>query len=280
MENRIIKQLAELAEACQRKNIKPIICGGLGVYLSFCRKEDEIQQMLRATQDIDLMFSKHDLLEEAKRQAMAEMITEELEYVVQEGKKHFGFRKEPDQELDVLAPPMEDLKRNNYRLSIVKSTLHAHITEEAEFIDEDLRGISLSETFEDISSEDNVIVYVPCPTNLMIMKLYAFSDRIEGEREGLDRAMAHAFDVYINIMLTNREDFKEGQEFLSRHIDSDIILKTKSIIEHSFSHYEKVGWQTILNSPNFHSTLNISQKQQKLQDASARLLRWFGIIME
>jgi hypothetical protein len=280
MENRIIKQLVELAEACQKKDIKPIVCGGLGVYLSFCEKEGDIQQMLRATQDIDLMLSKQDLLEEAKRNAMAEIITGELEYVVQEGKKHFGFRKEPDQELDILAPPMEDLERNNYRLSIVKSTLHAHITEEAEYTDEDLREISLSETFDGISTEDNVIVYVPCPTNLMIMKLYAFSDRIEGKREGLDRAMAHAFDVYITIMLTNREDFKEGQGFLSRHIDSDIILKTKSIIKHSFSNYEKVGWQTILNSPNFHSTLNIGQKQEKLQDASARLFRWFGIAKE
>lgn len=280
MENRIIKQLTELADACQKKDIKPIICGGLGVYLSFCRKEDDIQQMLRATQDIDLMFSKQDLLEEAKRKAMAEIITGELEYVVQEEKKHFGFRKEPDQELDILAPPMEDLKRNNYRLRIIKSTLHGHITEEAEYIDEDLRAISLSETFEEISSEDNVIVYVPCPTNLMIMKLHAFSDRIVGEREDLDRAMAHAFDVYITIMLTNREDLKEGQKLLARHDGSDIILKTKRIIKDSFSNYEKVGWQTILNSPNFHPNLNISQKQEKLQDASARLIRWFGVTVE
>jgi hypothetical protein len=46
METNITKQLVELAEACQKRNIKPIICGGLGVYLSFCRKEDQIQQML------------------------------------------------------------------------------------------------------------------------------------------------------------------------------------------------------------------------------------------
>jgi hypothetical protein len=100
--NSLIKQLGELAKACQRKDVKPIICGGLGVYLSFCRKEGEIRQMIRATQDIDLMFCGQDLLEEAKRKAMAEIITGELEYAVQEDKKHHGFRKDPDQELDIL----------------------------------------------------------------------------------------------------------------------------------------------------------------------------------
>ncbi len=280
MENKIIKQLVELADACQQRDIKPIICGGLGIYLSFCRKEDAIQQMLRATQDIDLMFSRQDLLEETKRKAMAEMITGELEYVVQEQKKYFGFTKDVDQQLDILAPPMKDLGQNNVRLKIVKSTLHGHITEEAEYIDEDLRTISLCETFESVSTKDNVFIYVPCPTNLMIMKLYAFNDRIEGERENSDRALAHAFDVYIAIMLTNREDFKEGQNMLTRHRDSDIILKTRGIVKDSFSHHEKVGWQTILSSSNFHPTLNMNQKLEKLQDASSRLLRWFEVEIE
>ena len=175
---------------------------------------------------------------------------------------------------------MKELKQNNYRLRIVKSTLHGHITEEAEYIDEDLRTVSLSETFEDVSIEDDVIVYVPCPTNLMIMKLHAFSDRIEGEREGLDRAMAHAFDIYIAIMLTNREDLKEGQELLSRHNDSDIILKTKTIIKNSFSNYEKVGWQTVLSSTNFHSQMSLAGREEKLNQACTRLLRWFDVKAE
>ena len=83
----LIKQLAELATACQRKDIKPIICGGLGIYLSYCNKENEVKQMLRATQDIDLMLSKSDLLQEAKRNAIAEIITDELKYTVQPSKK-------------------------------------------------------------------------------------------------------------------------------------------------------------------------------------------------
>ncbi|MHC4926947.1 MAG: hypothetical protein ACYTER_06390, partial [Planctomycetota bacterium] len=144
----LIKQLAELATACQRKDVKPIVCGGLGIYLSFCNKDNKVNQMLRATQDIDLMLSKADLLEEAKRNAIAEIITDELKYTVQPTKKIHGFQKEANQELDILVPPVEGLPTSGHRLKIVKSTLHGYITKEAEFIEEDLRTIRLADISE------------------------------------------------------------------------------------------------------------------------------------
>lgn len=276
MDDLLIRQLTELAQACKRKEIRPIICGGLGVYLSFCGKEDDIKNMLRATQDIDLMFSKEDLLEEAKRRAMAEVIREELEYIVQEGKEFHGFKKEPDQELDILVPPMEELKQKNYRLRIVKSALHGHITEEAEYIDEDLHKVSLSDVFEGISSED-AFVYVPCPTNLMIMKLYAFNDRVEGNRENSDRAMAHAFDVFLVIRLTDRDDLKQGHQFISRHNESLILEKAKAIVKASFYDVQDRGWQTVLSSSNFFPDKNIPDRESELEKASSRLKRWFMV---
>jgi hypothetical protein len=275
MDDKLIRQLGELASACRQREVKPIICGGLGVYLSFCKKEGQIRQMIRATQDIDLMFCRQDLLQEAKRKAMAEMITGQLQYVVQEDKKHFGFRKEPNQNLDILVPLIKELPQTNYRLKIVESALHGHITQEAEFVDEDLRTILLSDISREYPNGDQVELYIPCLTNLMIMKLYAFYDRIDGTRKKSDRAMAHALDVYIIIMLTDIEDLKAGQKFLSRHRGSDIIGKTKLIIENSFSRYENAGWQTVLGSSNFYPTQSIAQRNEMLKQASTRLLRWF-----
>ncbi len=277
MDDILIKQLMELAIACQRKDVKPIICGGLGVYLSFSNKDDEINQMIRATQDIDLMLSKQDLLEEAKRKAIAEIITDELSYIVQSEKKYHGFTKGDNQELDILVPPVEGLPTRNYRLNIVKSTLHGHIAVEAEFIDEDLQVISLSDISADITGHDKVEIYVPSPTNLMIMKLFAYNDRCQGKRQSSDRATAHAWDVYITIMLTDINDLKEGQAFLKRHADSEIIIKAKKIIGNSFSQYEKAGWQTVLSSPNFYPTMNIAEREDKLKQAAARITRWFDI---
>ncbi len=277
MDNNLLEQLAELVIACHRKNVKPIVCGGLGVYLSFCNKDDEINQMLRATWDIDLMLSKKDLLEEAKRNAIAEIITNELKYIAQPNKQIHGFKKNGNQELDILVPPVKGLPKTNHRLKIVKSILHGYITEEAEFIDEELRVVRLSDISADIFDNKEVELYVPSPTNLIIMKLFAYNDRCQGKRQSPDRAMAHAWDVYIAIMLTDITDFKEGQAFLKRHADSGIITKAKSIIESSFSQYEKGGWQIVMSSPNFYPTMNIAEREEKLKQATARIVRWFNV---
>lgn len=94
MDNELLTQLSELAVACNKGGISPIICGGLGIYLSFCKKQGEVAQMIRATQDIDLMLSPRDLIEEAKRRAIAKIITDELKYVVRDDMRHHGFTKE------------------------------------------------------------------------------------------------------------------------------------------------------------------------------------------
>ncbi len=272
----ILRQLIELAKSCHRAGIKPIICGGMGVYLSFYGRQSEIQQMIRATHDIDLMLSREDLLEEAKRRAIADIITKDLKYVAHEDKKHHGFVREDDRELDILVPPIEELSSNNYRTTIVKSTLHGHITKEAEFIDEGLRPIPLS-LFSDEPDDKAIKVYVPSPTNLMIMKLHAFSDRYGSDRNDADRAMAHAWDIYIAIMLTGLSDYKEGQSFLTKHNESDIIIKSKIIVRKEFSVFEKAGWQVVLQSPNFYPNLNRQQREEKINEAAARLRRWFNV---
>ncbi len=89
--------------------------------------------------------------------------------------------------------------------------------------------------------------------------------------------MAHAFDIYITIMLTDMNDFKESQVFLLRHVDSKIIQKSTKIVENSFSCHEKVGWQLVLESQNFYPELKMSDKEEKLDQAAARLKRWFMI---
>jgi len=277
MDNVLTNQLAELVKACNRKDIYPIVCGGLGVYLNFREKKGEIASMIRVTQDIDLMFCRQDLLEEAKRKAMAEIITRDLEYVVQDAKKYHGFKKGANQELDILVPPMESLPQKNYRHSIVKSTLHGHITEEAEFIDEDLKTVSLSDVSGNEPDAGRVILHVPSATNLMMMKLHAFRDRFYGDRKDSNRATAHAFDIYIIIMLTDRNDLKQAQSFLERHGRSAIVKKAVGVVENSFAHYEKAGWQTVLSSPNFYPALRVVDKEEKLKQAAARLLRWFGV---
>jgi len=277
MDNRLIEQLAELAESFNRIGLKPVICGGLGLYLRFHKAQGQTREMIRATNDVDLMLTKTQILEDAKRRAIAETITDGLGYVVREGCEYYQFVKEPDQDLDILSPPVEGLDVDNFRVKIVKSKLHGHITPEARFIEEGLRTISLREFLPDSEESGGLEVQVPSPTNLLLLKLFAFNDRDEGQRQDSERAQAHAWDIYITIMLANRADYLEGQQFLLRHEDSDIIQNARSIVSSKFNAVEQAGWRRVLESSDFYSGLNRLEKEVRLDEAMRRLIRWFDI---
>ncbi len=277
MDRRIFQQLADLAESFNRIGLKPVICGGLGIYLCFNKYEGEAQGLIRTTNDIDLILTKTQVLEQAKCRAIAEIITDELRYIVREGREYLHFKKNNDQYLDILAPPIEGFKTDGFRIKFVRSKLHGHITDEACFIEEDLRTVSLLPFLPDNDKRSNLEVQVPSPTNSLLLKLFAFNDRSESQRQDSERAQAHALDIYIAIILTNRTDYLEGQKFLSRHRDSEIIQRAQSIVDSKFSSVDKLGWQLVLEASSFYPEKNVRQKRERLDDAKRRLLRWFTI---
>lgn len=275
MDERLLKQLTDLAESFGRIGIAPVICGGLGIYLCFRKSEGQGREMIRATRGVDLMLTESQLLEEAKRQAIAEIITGELKYIVRKGREHLHFQKDGDQYLDILAPRIEGFETQDFRIKFVKSKLHGHITDEACFIEEGLRTVSLLQFLPDDKRSSNLVVQVPSPTNALILKLFAFDDR--DEKYDRDRSQAHAWDVYVVTMLTDRSDYLEGREFLSRHRDSAVILKTQSIVDSKFSSVDKSGWQRVLETSGFHPRMSVQQKRERLDEARRRLVRWFAI---
>ena len=272
MDEMILYQLAELAGAFNKIGIKPVICGGLGIYLGFHSRESKVP--LRTTNDIDLILTKTQVLEQSRREAIAEIITDKLKYVVCEGGKHFKFQK-GNQYLDVLAQPVEGIDIEGFRAKFVKSHLHGHITPEACFIEEDLITISLSDILPDNEKTGGIEVFVPSPTNLLLLKLFAFDDR--DEKKENDPAQAHAFDVYVTVTLADRNDYLQGQKFLARHKNSQIIQRSESIVTNKFSSVDQVGWQRVLETSSFFPNLNVQQKRERLDEAKRRLVRWFTV---
>ncbi len=277
MDSKIFQQLAELAESFNRIGLKPVICGGLVIYLCFQEYEGEARELIRTTNDVDLILTKKQVLEQAKCRAIAEIITGELRYVVREGREYLHFQKNNGQYLDILAPPIEGFRKDGFRIKFVSSKLHGYITEEARFIEEDLRTVPLIQFLQDNDKRDNLEVQVPSPTNSLILKLFAFNDRDQGKRRDSERAQAHAFDIYITIMLTTRADYLEGQKFLLRHRDSEIIQKARSIIYMKFSSVEKPSWMLLLEASGFFPDKKVKQKRERLEEAGNRLQRWFAI---
>ena len=272
MDEMILYQLAELAGAFNKIGIKPVICGGLGIYLGFHSRESEVP--LRTTNDIDLILTKTQVLEQSRLNAIAEIITSKLKYIVCEDGKYFKFQK-GNQYLDVLAQPVEGINIEGFRAKFVKSRLHGHITPEACFIEEDLITISLSDILPDNEKTGGIEVFVPSPTNLLLLKLFAFDDR--DEKKENDPAQTHAFDVYVTVTLADRNDYLQGQKFLARHKNSQIIQRSESIVTNKFSSVDQVGWQRVLEASSFYPNLNVQQKRERLDEAKRRLVRWFTV---
>jgi hypothetical protein len=198
-----------------------------------------------------------------------------LRYVVREGREYLHFKKENDQYLDILAPPITGVKSDDVRLKLVRSKLHGRLTPEACFIEEGLRTVSLRELLSDGKVSSGFEVQVPSPTNLLLLKLFAFNDRHEGRRQDSERAQAHAWDVYVTIMLTDIDDYLEGRQFLARHENSDIIQTARSIVAGKFNEVAQAGWRRVLESSDFYPDLGRREKETRLDEAMRRLIRWF-----
>jgi len=255
--------------------VRPVVCGGLGVYLCFSKTEGNPQELIRATHDIDLMLTQRQILDQSQRLAIAEIITEKLDYIVVSDAKHFQFAKSDGQPLDILAPPIAGIETDGFRVKLVKSRLHGHLTEEALFIEEGLRSIPLSKFLPSTEPGSDLEVDVPSPTNQLIMKLFAFNDRNEGDRRDMERAQAQAWDIYIVVMLADRNDYKEGRAFLDKHHDSEIVKTARSIVGNSFQAIGQEGWQRVLEASAFYPNLSRTERESMLEKAARRLAQWF-----
>lgn len=273
MDENIFKQLLELTFLFKQIGIKPLICGGLGIYLRFCNQKSELP--LRTTNDIDLMLTKTQLLERNNRDFIAQVITVKLAYIVCEEGKYFQFQKGA-QRLDILSQPVEGLDVKDFRAVLVKSKLHGHITPEAAFIEEDLKTIPLSRIIPGEKTAEGLEVFVPSLTNHLILKLFAFDDRNKGTRKDESQAQVHAYDIYMITALADLDDYREGRRFLSRHNDSNIIQKAKSIVVSGFSSIEQPGWRHVIGAAGFFPGDSVQKKRERLDKVKNRLVRWFN----
>jgi hypothetical protein len=267
----ILKQLQEIAEAFRGIGLRPVICGGLGIYLLFRDRS----QMVRATQDIDLLITGSQAAQRATREAMARAIVDQLQYAVREDGRCFRFAKGPTHQLDILTPPMEAVATEGGRVKLARTKLHGRLTPEACFIEEDLRTVDLSLLMPGLLQAGSLLVSVPSPTNMLILKLFAFDDRDSDPREDEERAQAHAYDIYLITTLAQLSDFREGRKFLHQHKASEVIQKARDIVVTKFLTLDRSGWKHVLTSAAFYPGQSIDSRREQLDLARRRLLRWF-----
>jgi hypothetical protein len=240
--------LRSLAAKLQPDGIELIIGGGYGLVLrarqlQAARRTGRygLPITFRSTDDIDCFLNADIITDGAKTEKIANAL-HELEFTARV--PHFIFERvieiggQPQTlEIDLLAadvaPDRASLVNRTDGRRIRPKTfgdLHARLTPEAVTIE---RGA----TRIDIGVEGHpVFVIIPHPVSFVLMKLFAFRDRIASPDPEISQdAPYHAFDLFLVLGSIDAAEWEEGQSILADGAAEKIVSEARSIVTEYFN---------------------------------------------
>ncbi len=274
--------LLDLLHEVRSTDIKIIVGGGYGIYLKAAHvRQIDAQTFLqewpepRSTNDLDLFLRPELLIESEKLKPLAEAIAK-LGYQVVRGAENYQFVKpgpegtEADSlKIDILTGPQNrfegtpvkvDTRRAKPRPSV---GIHAHPVDEALTLDKGLLPITLG---GNLSSGDpwETEVFIPHPFTFLMMKLFAFRDRLEDANKEFGRY--HALDLYMILATTTEQEWETGLEMRDQHDGEPVIEEARQLVSEYFSTLERVGMIRLRESPYYRTQMQLDEFISALQE--------------
>lgn len=217
--------LLDLLFELHTENLPLILGGGYGLYLKQERILSSGEPLLlaavpptRSTNDLDL-FLQTEIIADSARLRPLRAALDRLGFTVIPSAQNYQFaRKFPyagvdwDIKVDLLtkAPERErhpHVKMDARRVKPHPSVgLHAHRTDEAIAIEEELTALTVTGTRTNGEPHEGV-VYLPSAYALLLMKLFAFRDQAEDPNK--DRGVKHALDLYRLVALLTEDEYAQ-----------------------------------------------------------------------
>jgi hypothetical protein len=267
--------LLDLLKELQGTDIKLIVGGGFGIFL----KTEYVQRSggrtllqswpePRSTNDLDLFLRPELLIESIKLKPLAQAIARLGYKVIPEAAK-FQFVKTISSEtqiasvkLDLLTGPESRFKGTKVKVDARRARpspsvgLHAHPVNEAPTLEDGLVPISLSGKLSSGRAwEDEV--YLPHPFSFLMMKLFAFKDRLMDANKDMGRY--HALDLY-SILATTTEPEWNRALALHKEVELDPTVREASgLVSEYFSGNDRLGMLRIKESPYYRSDLQLRE---------------------
>lgn len=260
-----------------------IIAGGFGLFLK--RRylaERKVRTLFddigdaRSTQDIDIFVRTDVLCDRQQSQSIVDVLYF-LNYEVMDNFKYLQWKKTittGDIKIDFLVGNIDDhrqylhIKKPRARNRQVEG-FHAHITPEALFINEKALNIPLAGKRSN-GEEYKTSVCIPHPFTYLIMKLFAFRDRLDDPIKR--KASHHAFDIFSIIGALTEQEFNEAIEFGNNHVRESPLQEAIQIVEDSFSKTSSTGVIAIKN----HQLFKKYCEAEQLDDFLQTLMEVFG----
>ena len=266
--------------------IRLIIGGGFGLYL----KIEHVQQLgirtlleewpePRSTNDLDLFLRAEVLIKSARARALAEAI-ERLGYEVVPGAEKYQFVKTvpvggavDSVKVDILTGPQACFQDTRVQVDARRACpkpsvgIHAHPVDEAPTLEEGLLPVPLKGRLgsgDPWESEINI----PHPYTFLMMKLFAFRDRLDDPDKEFGRY--HALDLYSILATTSEEEWRCGLDMRDRYRSQPYVIEAGRLVSEYFSHPDYLGVVRLKESPYYRPELQLDAFISALEELFPR----------
>jgi hypothetical protein len=272
-DNALRTSLLDLIADLSNAGIELILGGGYGLYLKQVQLQAEnrprtaipgnLWPVPRATEDLDL-FLRTEIVASMTAMTQVRAALDRLGYSPVEAAKFMQFEKPFGSgvvKIDLLTGPVAESARSRVKIgagrvrpiplpgsTVPKLELHAHSTEEALAIEEDLQPIAVQGHGSD-GSQYECVVHIPQAFTYLIMKLFAFRDQVATPEK--DNARHHAMDLYrIVAMLTEPETLTINQRVIEFD-QAPTTIEARRIVKEMFGYSEAIGFLRLREHRDF-----------------------------
>jgi hypothetical protein len=274
--------LLDLLNELDGTDITLIVGGGFGIFLKteYVRRR-EARTLLsqwpesRSTNDLDLFLRPELLIESDRLKPLADAIAN-LGYEVVPGAEKYQFvNPGPKKDeagglkIDILTGPQSrcqgtKVKADDRRARPNPSVgINAHPMNEATTLEEGLLTVTLEGTLGSGDSWKSD-VYLPNPYTFLMMKLFAFSDRLEDVNKDFGRY--HALDMYSIMAATMEEEWDQALELRDSRRDDPHVLRAGRLVSENFSALDRLGMIRLRESPYCRTELQLDEFMSALQE--------------
>jgi len=266
----------------QGTDIKLIIGGGFGIYL----KTDHVRRLgvktlfrewpePRSTNDLDLYLRPELLIQSAKLKPLAEAIAR-LGYQVVPGAEKYQFVKPGpggaqagSVKIDILTGPQSRFQGTRVKTDARRARpnpsvgIHAHPVNEVPTLEEGLLPKTLAGR---LSSGDpwQTEIFLPHPYTFLMMKLFAFKDRLSDVNKEFGRY--NALDLYTILATTIEMEWNDALGFRDQQGDDPHIMEAGRLVSKYFSALDRLGMIRLRESYYYRPELQLDEFMSALKE--------------
>jgi hypothetical protein len=278
--------LLDLLHEVEGTEIRLIIGGGYGIYL----RTEHVRRLNartllrewpepRSTNDLDLFLRPELLIHSAKLKPLAGAISR-LGYQVVPGAEKYQFVKPGPAgspagsiKIDILTGPQSRFKGTKVKTDTRRARphpsvgIHAHPVDETPTLEDGLLPVALEGKLG--SGEPwQAEIFLPHPYTFLMMKLFAFRDRLDDADKEFGRY--HALDLYTILATTSEMEWRDALRFRDQRVDDSYIMEAGNLVSKHFSALDRLGMIRLRESRYYRPELQLAEFMSALQEVFPR----------